>query len=130
MIGRALVQLVAEEVPQRQRIGHPPGDLALRVDALEIPDHEQAEIHPRGNARPTDAIGVILRALLFHKLIEPVLLQHPIQFLVKRMTGSCQVLRRHPQLSLAFALPFPNAMTASPSKGSYSKVRRDTSLSP
>ena len=39
MIGRALVQLVAEEVPQRQRIGHPPGDLAFWWES-----HEQWEL--------------------------------------------------------------------------------------
>ena len=106
MIGRSLVELVAEECPQRQRIGDAPGDLTLRVDALEIADYEQAEIDPGRDAGPTDALGVKRRAPLFHKLVESVLVQHLIQSLVKRMSRSPQVLRRHPQLSLARARPF------------------------
>ena len=105
MIGRGLVELVTEELPQRQRISHPPSDRTLRVDALEIPDHEQAEVHPGRNARPTDALGVILRALRFDKRIKTVFVQHPIQLLVERMAWSRQILRGHPQLSLALALP-------------------------
>ena len=63
---------------------------------------EGCGLRHRQDARPRDHPAPVHRGrqLGFPPLTRLTQHDHPIQFLVKRMTGSCQVLRRHPQLSL------------------------------
>jgi hypothetical protein len=70
MIGRHVVDLVPHERTQRQRISAPPGNAALRIDALEVPDQQQPEIDPRRQRWPAQLLGVELGAQLLDKRIE------------------------------------------------------------
>src|SRR5712691_11879829 len=45
MIRRVLVQSDAHKAPQRQRVRQPPGNPALRPDALEIPDQQRPKLY-------------------------------------------------------------------------------------
>ncbi len=56
MVRRLLVQSDGEKLPQRERIGQPPGNAALAVDALEEPDHHDPEVQPgASDGRPSFA---------------------------------------------------------------------------
>src|SRR5216684_425239 len=82
------------ETPQRQRIRQPPGNPALRPDALEIPDQQRPKVNPRRQGR-TPVLGRIkLRAPLLDKLVEALRLQQLVQALVERMS------RRRRQLAV------------------------------
>lgn len=47
MIGRRLRQHQAEKLAQRKRIGRPPRNRALGIQAFEIPNQQQAEVAAR-----------------------------------------------------------------------------------
>src|SRR5437867_53777 len=88
MIRRVLVQSDAHKAPQRQRVRQPPGNPALRPDALEIPDQQRPKVNPRRQRR-TPVLGRIeLRTPLLDKLVEALGLQQLIQTLIKRMPWS------------------------------------------
>jgi hypothetical protein len=57
VVWRYIVQVEAEEVPQRQLIRCPPGDPALRIDAFEVPNQQQPEIGARRQARPAPIVS-------------------------------------------------------------------------
>src|SRR5207245_10009519 len=79
MIRRVLVQSDAHKAPQRQRVRQPPGNPALRPDALEIPDQQRPKVNPRRQRR-TPVLGRIeLRTPLLDKLVEALGLQQLIQ---------------------------------------------------
>src|SRR5437879_11423157 len=50
MIRRVLVQRDAHKAPQRQRVRQPPGNSALRPDALEIPDQQRPKVKSPASA--------------------------------------------------------------------------------
>ena len=57
VIGRRLMQGEAEKVAQRERIARPPRDAALGVEALEIANQQQPEVHGGGRlGRPIRAV--------------------------------------------------------------------------
>ena len=98
MLGCGLVEAQPEEAAQRQGIGGPPGDPALRIDALEVPDQQQSEIRPRRQARASHQSGVKRCAVGLDEVIEPVRVEDPIQALIKRVTASRrQLIRGNPQ---------------------------------
>src|SRR2546427_6803550 len=105
MIRRVLVQSDAHKAPQRQRVRQPPGNPALRPDALEIPDQQRPKVNPRRQRR-TPVLGRIeLRTPLLDKLVEALGLQQLIQTLIKRMPRRCGQLRvRDPDLLLLLPL--------------------------
>src|SRR5437870_2782690 len=105
MIRRVLVQSDAHKAPQRQRVRQPPGNPALRPDALEIPDQQRPKVNPRRQRR-TPVLGRIeLRTPLLDKLVEALGLQQLIQTLIKRMPWSRRQLGvRDPDLLLLLPL--------------------------
>src|SRR5208337_4700942 len=99
VIRRVLVQRNPHKAPQRQRVRQPPGNPALRPDALEIPDQQRPKVNPRRQRR-TPVLGRIeLRAPALDKLVEALGLQQLIQTLIKRMP------RRRRQLLLCDPQP-------------------------
>ena len=94
VLGCGLVEAQPEEAAQRQGIGGPPGDPALRIDALEVPDQQQSEIRPRRQARASHRSGVKRCAVGLDEVIEPVRVEDPIQALIKRVTASRRQLIR------------------------------------
>src|SRR5438445_11440230 len=105
MIRRVLVQSDAHKAPQRQRVRQPPGNPALRPDALEIPDQQRPKVNPRRQRR-TPVLGRIeLRTPLLDKLVEALGLQQLIQTLIKRMPWCRRQLGvRDPDLLLLLPL--------------------------
>jgi hypothetical protein len=60
MTGAALVESNSRKGADPERIGGPPGDATLRMDAREIADQEGAEADARGEAGPSHLPGVEL----------------------------------------------------------------------
>ena len=54
-------------LPQRQRVRQPPGNPALRPDALEISDQQRPKVNPRRQRRTPVLLRIELRAPLLHK---------------------------------------------------------------
>jgi hypothetical protein len=80
MIRHALIQRDPHERPNRQTIAGAPCDSALRIDPFEIAHHQQSEIDPQRQARPshfasveilTDRFDVLIELLLIQDLIHP-----------------------------------------------------------
>ena len=55
--GGVFVEAQAQEAAQRQRIGGPPRDAALRIDALEVPDQQQPEVGARRQTRAAHVVA-------------------------------------------------------------------------
>src|SRR5437660_3568684 len=92
MIRRVLVQSDAHKAPQRQRVRQPPGNPALRPDALEIPDQQRPKVNPRRQRRAPVLLRIKLRAPALDKLVEALGLQQFIQPLIEWMPRSrCQL---------------------------------------
>ena len=85
MIRRRLGQLQIQEVADAQRIGRPPRDGALRVQALKVPQQEQAEIPPRRQTRAPDPVRIERRARGLDERIEARVIQNLIQARIERM---------------------------------------------
>ena len=47
------MQFKAEERAECERVGHTPGDSALRIDAFEVSDHQQSEVNAGSQTRPS-----------------------------------------------------------------------------
>src|SRR6266496_4318316 len=105
VVRRVLVPRDAHKTPQRQRVRQPPGNPALRPDALEIPDQQRPKVNPRRQRR-TPVLGRIeLRAPLLDKLVKALGLQQLIQTLIKRMPRSRRQLGvRDPDVLLLLPL--------------------------
>jgi hypothetical protein len=58
VIRRRLLEAQSQEAPQRQGIGGPPRNAALRIDALEVPDQQQPEVRARRQTRAPHGRGV------------------------------------------------------------------------
>src|SRR6266699_6809728 len=105
MVRRVLVQRNAHKAPQRQRVRQPPGNAALRSDALEIPDQQRPKVNPRRQRRTPVLLRIKLRAPLLDKLVEALGLQQLIQTLIKRVSRSRRQLRvRDPDVLLLLPL--------------------------
>src|SRR5207302_7851131 len=105
MIRRVLVQSDAHKAPQRHRVRQPPGNPALRSDALEIPDLQRPKVNPRRQRRTPVLARIELRTPLLDKLVEALGLQQLIQTLIKRMPWSRRQLGvRDPDLLLLLPL--------------------------
>src|SRR5258706_13426562 len=83
----------------------PPGDTALAADSFKESDQQKPEIHARSQRRPPQLRVIEIAALLLAKLIEPRLLQHAVQLLVKGMPRRFRPLARVKHLFLL--LPGP-----------------------
>ena len=74
---------------------------AVRVQALKVAEQQRPEIAAQRQTRPTDPVRVERRALRLHKRIEPRVVEHPIQPLVKRVPSALRQIRRgHPHRRL------------------------------
>lgn len=65
--------------------------MAVRVDSLEVADHQHPEIRSRRNRRPTLNRRVVRAAEIFHEPIEPRLVQdliHPARRTGGRAAGA------------------------------------------
>src|SRR5687767_8745481 len=89
MIRGRLRQHQSEKVTQRERIGCPPPDRALRVQAFEIADQQQPEVAPGWQPRST-LIGVEWLAEPFDVTIEVVLIEDLIEPCVEWMSGAAR----------------------------------------
>ena len=98
MLRRRLVEAQPQDATEREGIGGPPRDAALRIDPLDIPDHQQAEVRARGQTRASQLRGVERRALRFDERVDPMLVEYLIQPLVERLPArDGQLVRRNPQ---------------------------------
>ena len=84
VVRRGLVQGDVQKRPDAQRIGGAPRDCPFRVQPFKVAEQQQPEIPARRQTRSTDPVRVERRALCLHERIEPRLVEHPIQPLVKR----------------------------------------------
>ena len=66
-----LVQREIQKAADTQRIGGPPRDPALRVQAFKVPQQQQPKIPPGGQTRPPDRGGIEFRAQPFNKVSKP-----------------------------------------------------------
>src|SRR4029434_7332860 len=75
-------------------------------DPFELSQHQQSEVHPRCQARPSHRRCVEGLTPLFDILVELVLLQNPIQSFVKRMRRTPRQLLGGDPYRLLAQLPF------------------------
>ena len=85
VVRRLLCQLVAEKLPQRHRVGAPPGDPALGREPLEVPHQRHSEVDSRGHRRPPHSVreDAALLDETFHELVETVSPKQVVQRLVE-----------------------------------------------
>src|SRR5713226_4994306 len=97
MIRTRFVQGQAQKATNPQRVGRPPGDATLRIDAFEVPQQEHSEVPTGLQARPSNSRCVELPALRLHEGVELRLAQELVQSLVERMPRTRrQFARRDP----------------------------------
>lgn len=108
MIRWRLLQFQSQKRPHAQRVRRAPGNPPFRFDLFKVPQHQQSEIASRRQTRTSLGRCVEWRTLLFNVVVEPVLLQDPIQPCVKRMRGaSRQILCGNPHRRMTiFSFPF------------------------
>ena len=94
----------------------------LRVQALKVAEQQQPEIAARRQTRTADPARVERRALRLHKRIEPRIVEHPIQPLVKQVPRALRQIRRgHPHRRL------PRSAAAGPHRHARKCRTRDRS---
>ena len=122
VVRRGLVQGDIQKCPDAQRIGGAPRDCPFRVQPFKVAEQQQPEIAARRQTRPTDPVRVERRALCLHARIEPRLVEHPIQPLVKRVPSALRQIRRgHPHRRL------PRSAAACPHRHTRQCSTRDRS---
>ena len=94
VIGGRLMERQAHETADRQGVGGPPRDAALRVDAFEVPDEQQPEILARRQTRPSHDRGIERATLVFREPVEAVRVQDRVQSRVERMPRRRRQVRR------------------------------------
>ena len=70
VIRRPLVQPNAQELPQGQGIGQPPGDAAFAIESLEKANHHDPEVEARHQRRSSQLRVIELGAVGLAKEIE------------------------------------------------------------
>ena len=76
-----------------QRLGRPPRDRALRVEAFKIPEQQQPEIPARRQTRPADRGGIERRALPLDEGIKTRLVEHASQSRIERVPRTHRQIR-------------------------------------
>ena len=76
----------------------------LAVEAFEESDHHQPEIGPRSQRRTAQLLVIELPAAAFAEAVETLLIEHPVQPLIKRMARRFRQLTLIPQRFLPLAL--------------------------
>src|SRR5207244_2345146 len=100
VIRRGFVQSIVQKSAQAQTVGHSPADAALAADPFKESDQQQPKIHARSQRRPSQLRVIEIAALLLAELIEPRVVQHAVQLLVKGMPWRFRPLARVKQLFL------------------------------
>src|SRR5713226_8625937 len=100
VIWRGFVESIVQKSAQAKTVGHSPADAALAADPFKESDQQQPEIHPRGQRRSPQLRVIEIAALLLAELIEPRVVQHAVQLLVKGMPRCFRPLARVKQLFL------------------------------
>ena len=101
MVRRFLRGRVAQELGQRAAVAAPPGNAALRGEALEVTDQDHTEVSAGRDRRAALLIGVVRVAQLLQPGVETGFGQELIQPAVERVAGRLrQVGRSHPSFLL------------------------------
>src|SRR6266542_1852800 len=87
VIGGFLIQTYAQKLTQTQRVGYSPRDATFRLDPLEVPNQQQAEIGSGRQRWPSISLSVELGTLGFGELIELLPVEQIIHALIERMAG-------------------------------------------
>src|SRR5262245_64372813 len=124
MVRRGFIDAVAEELPQAQGVGRPPGDPAFAVQSFEETHQHEPEIDAGHQRRPTDTVGIKRFARLFTELVESGLLQLLFQLSVERM--SRRLGRYHSASCRSRCFRRPMAMTDCTPKHSTHEMILDT----
>ena len=109
VVRRDLMQREIQKGADTQRIGRPPRDRALRVEAFKIPEQQQPEIPARRQTRPADRGGIERRALPLDEGIKTRLVEHAIQSRIERVPRTHRQIRggdphrRLPRVPASFA---------------------------
>jgi hypothetical protein len=99
------IQRNTQKAPQAQRVLQPPGDAALRLDALEIPDHERPEIDSRRQSRTPQPVGIKPCAQLLDQRVESLAVKNFVQTNIERVTRThSHICIRHPQILLPLTI--------------------------
>ena len=131
VVGRRLCEVDAQEAAQRQAVRAPPGDLALAADALEVPDHQQPEVHAGRRARAAHRLGVVTPAALLDEAVEALLFQERVHPLVEGVSRRArQFARRHKErrLPLRLSVAHRHALLSGHSVAEFSAARRTASI--
>jgi hypothetical protein len=105
VIGSILIQRNAQKAPQAQRVLQPPRNAALRLDALEIPNHQRPEINPRRQSGTTQILGVKPGTQLLDERIESLAIEDLVQPNIERVPWAHSHIRiRHPQILLPLSI--------------------------
>jgi hypothetical protein len=92
VIGHRIARAEPQELPQRQAIGAAPGDPALAVQAFEVTHEQHPEVAPGRDRRPSHARGAMRRAAILDPAVEPGLIEHHVQPVVKHVPGRARRL--------------------------------------
>jgi hypothetical protein len=105
MVRRLLRHPVSQELPQRQRVSHAPGDPPLGINPLHVAHQQRPEVRPPRDARTAHDRLVVPPAQLLRLLVEAVFVQDLVHLGVEGMRGRLgDLFRAHPQpLLLRFA---------------------------
>src|SRR5260370_28105467 len=105
VIRRVIIQCNAHKVPEAQRVLQSPGDTALRLDALEVPDHKRPEINPRRQARTPQLLGLKPCTQLLYKPVESLAVQDLVQTNIEQVPWAHRNIRVcHPQFLLPLSI--------------------------
>ena len=105
MIGCLFIQADAQELPQPQRIGTPPGDATFGIDSLEVSNQQKPKVGTGGQGRAAIVIRVEFRALSLAEFVELFAIKQFIQAPIEGMAGSRgQFGMGHPELFLALPM--------------------------
>ena len=85
VLGWRFVEAQPQEAPEREGIGGAPRNPALRINAFEVADQQQAEVRARRQTRAADRRGVERLTLAFDERVEAVRVEHLIQSVIERM---------------------------------------------
>ena len=104
MVWRRFLDSEAKELLQRERVGASPSDLPLRVEPLEVADHQHPHVDAGRDTRPATLLRVERRAQLLDLPIEVSLSKKLVQLPVERVAGTRRQRRGcDPQRLLAFS---------------------------
>jgi len=88
MIGCLFIQADAQELPQPQRIGTPPGDATFGIDSLEVSNQQKPKVGTGGQGRAAIVIRVEFRALSLAEFVELLAIKQFVQAPIEGMAGS------------------------------------------